>query len=497
LFVAVQYAHGNLYHMNRQTITKSMIVASVRCPTRLQRIASRSTQAATTSVAAYHGLIVQNRARELVSGGVLVGRNPDDTCPLTYTKALMDDATVPAIFEAGFFHNGVEVFADILKRLGSSWELTEVKSATNTTDEHIFDAAIQAYIIEGSGITLERITLQSINSEATSPDAGRAAFAYENITDECRDMYPAVEDAIMQCRSILSGEPIQCELTSRCNNPSSCEFKTDCQKEWTEYPVSCLPHGHVVAAKLRERGIYDIRDIPDGILKSSNHIRVRNVTRDGKPLIGKREADVLKTLPYPHNFIDFETAQSPFSMFEGVAPYEQVPFQWSCHTQQECGQLEHREFLDITGNDPRRGFATSLIGACGNVGTVIVYNATFERRVLTYLAALFPDLAHALESITTRLFDLLDVTRDAYYHPAMKGSWSLKAILPCLVPELSYDNLEGVKNGEMAQLAYLRAIEKGLPLNVLESIRKSLLKYCDLDTYSMVRVVETLKTMAA
>jgi hypothetical protein len=255
-----------------------------------------------------------------------------------------------------------------------------------------------------------------------------------------------------------------------------------------EYPVSILPNGRKVITDLLDAGIEDVRDIPDGVLTNERHITVWQATCTNTPFI----SPVLKTefdkLPYPRFYLDFETINFVIPRWTGTRPHQQLPFQWSCHIEGQGRALAHREFLDTSGNAPMRAFAESLIIAVENDGPIIVYG-TFESTVIKGLITFCPDLEQALNGLLDRLVNLLPWLQNHYYHPAMKGSWSIKAVLPTVAPHLDYSQLEDVQNGTLAQLAYLEIINPETDLEVRNQTIFNLLKYCELDTQAMVEVV--------
>jgi len=182
-------------------------------------------------------------------------------------------------------------------------------------------------------------------------------------------------------------------------------------------------------------------------------------------------------------------------MWKGTRPYQKIPMQWSCHRQDADGALTQLPpFLDTTGEDPRRAFAESLVAAVGDFGMILVYNAAFERSVILQLAEQFDDLAPALEAIARRLFDLLPLARENYYHPAMKGSWSIKRVLPTIAPDLDYGNLESVQSGDMVEPVYFEMVDAGTSVERKAELKAALLTYCERDTMAMVRVAEYLAT---
>ena len=192
----------------------------------------------------------------------------------------------------------------------------------------------------------------------------------------------------------------------------------------------------------------------------------------------------------PHYFLDFETTNAAVPIWKGTRPYQQIPFQFSLHTLQTDDTLDQETFLDLSGDDPRRPLAESLVRTCGKAGPVFAYYAPFEKRVIRDLANQFPDLSKQLESIIDRIEDLLPIARNYYYHPSQRGSWSIKAVLPAVCPDLNYSDLEGVQDGNMAVKAYQEAIRPGTTPERKTEIHQQLDQYCALDTLAMVRLWE-------
>ena len=141
--------------------------------------------------------------------------------------------------------------------------------------------------------------------------------------------------------------------------------------------------------------------------------------------------------------------------------------------------------LSLDGADPRRGCAEALVALVPSGGAVVAYNASFERGRLMELAAAFPDLARALSGIADRLVDLLPVTRANWYHRDQRGSWSIKAVLPTVAPELDYAELE-VGDGAKAQAAYLEAISPDTAPDRHSHLDAALRDYCGRDTKAMI-----------
>jgi len=235
-------------------------------------------------------------------------------------------------------------------------------------------------------------------------------------------------------------------------------------------------------------GYRDIRDVPSSGISSETQLRIHRVTMEGVPELLPGARAFVEALAYPRFYLDFETVGPAIPLWAGTRPYQTLPFQWSCHIERSPGAMEHAEFLDLSGDPPMRSLAEQMITDLETSGPVLMYTS-YERGVIEGLAGMFPDLAGPLRAIIDRLVDLHPVTRINYYHPDMLGSWSIKAVLPTIAPEMDYAQLEGIQEGMGASLAYLEAIDPQTNEANREEIHKSLLKYCKHDTEAMVQLV--------
>ena len=229
-------------------------------------------------------------------------------------------------------------------------------------------------------------------------------------------------------------------------------------------------------------------DVPESLLNDRQR-RVRDVTLSGKAYLDRAGARrALAADSSPTYFLDFETVMFAVPRWKGTRPYQQIPFQFSVHRYSRSGSLEHVSHLDLSGEDPSRGFAEALAVACGKRGPIYVYNVGFERSRIIELAERFPALCGPLEAIIRRLRDLLPVVMDHYYHPSQRGSWSIKSVLPTIAPDLSYADLDGVQDGGMAMAAYLEGTSPSTPPARKADINRSLLSYCGMDTEGLFRI---------
>ena len=476
-------------------LTKSKILLHRQCPKRLWLQVHKPELAYVDPAAEARfreGDQVGEVARQLYPGGDFIDTlNRNEA--LARTAMALETGNKP-IFEAAFLHNDVLVRADLLVPEESGYRLVEVKSSTSVKDYHLDDITVQTWVMQQAGLAPSRCMIAHIDNSFVYPGGGhyQGLLKEEPVDLEIWDMIGEVPSWISSAQKTLQkSEAPDITPGAQCSEPFACDFTKYCSPPETdvEFAVEILPYGKKMAEQLRAEGYRDLRDVPKEKLSNPIHIRVHRVTKSGKAELDQEAIDAVRELAYPRYYLDFETIAFAVPIWVGTSPYKQIPFQWSCHIESVDGSLSHAEFLDISGDDPRRAFAESLLETLGKVGPIIVYNAPFEGSRIKELAEAFPDLAPALLAAVDRLFDLLPLARNHYYHPDMKGSWSIKAVLPTIAPELDYSNL-AVAHGGMAQDAYLDLIGNELSGEDRAKLKTDLLAYCEQDTLAMVKVLE-------
>ena len=487
-----------------RTISKSKLLAFRQCPKRLwlevHSPESREDSAATQ--ASFNvGHQVGDIARQVYDPkgkGALIDPHAEGfDAAFARTQDLLKSAH--PIFEAGFRTEGALAFADVLLPLKQgakqAWRMVEVKSSTSVKSYHRDDAAVQSFIARSSGVPLAGIALAHIDSLWVYPGNGdyRGLLMENDLTEDVFGRGDEVRGWIAGAQQIMAKKKAPPVSTGiHCGEPYECGFLAHCQSQepQAEQPIRWLP-GRLrsdLIAHIEAHGLTELRDVPDEMLNDRQQ-RVKAATLSGKTWFDREGA--AKTLAHhklPAYFLDFETIQFAVPIWKGTRPYQQIPFQFSVHRHSRTGKLEQQAFLDISGADPSRAFAEILIAACGDRGPVFVYNAGFETARIRELSERFPRMAKALLALNERVVDLLPVAREHYYHPSQQGSWSIKAVLPALCPDLNYGSLEGVKDGGMAMDAFMEALALETSTVRRAEIQSQLLAYCALDTYAMVRI---------
>ena len=416
---------------------------------------------------------------------------------LARSAMLLESGKVP-VFEAGMAAGGALAYADVMlpdpQNGAVAWKMIEVKSSTSVKDYHRDDIAVQAHIAATAGVRLSSISLAHIDRSFVYPGGGdyQGLLKENDLTQEAISRSDEVKQWIADAQAVaaLTAEP-EIATGPHCNRPFACGFAKYCNRDKVspKYPLSSLPRLHPSKRqRIEAAGHQDLRDIPDKFLGTIQN-RVKQCSIIGETYFDATGAAAdLAPHGFPAYFLDFETAMFAVPIWQGTRPYQQLPFQFSLHILAETGDLTHHGFLDLSGDDPSRACAQSLVDLCGEQGPVFAYNAGFECRVMHELAARFPEFSPALKAIITRVVDLLPIARNHYYHPSQHGSWSLKAVLPAAIPELSYSQLDGIQDGGMAVSAYMEAIAPTTTAERKTELQKQLHSYCQLDTLAMVRL---------
>jgi predicted RecB family nuclease len=488
-------------------ISKSKFVAGCQCLKRVYLQVHQPELAAEPDGTA-DAIIEQGRevgllARQMFPGGVEVRSEGGLDQAIRATREIIGNRDVPAIFEGTFEHGGVLVRVDVLhRRKDERWRLIEVKSTTEVKDHHLEDVAIQHRVVTRSRVDLAASCLAHVNREYVyeggTIDASRF-FRIRNLTRQVEKLQPELTVQLRsEFRVLAMSEAPNIPAGRQCGNPFTCEFFDHCNPPIPEDHILRLPRIHAsTVAKLVALGVQSIHDIPENYPLTGRLRRACASVQMGEPWYSPELKDELGKLRYPIYFADFETVNPALPRFAGMRPYDQIPFQWSVHMQRLPGAApEHFEFLATDESDPRKAFIAALRDVLGDSGSIVVYSQQFESQRLSELASWLPEFSTWINKIQRRLWDLLPIVRNHVYHPAFAGSYSLKSVLPALVPEMTYEGME-VADGQAAGLVWESLISGDCSEAGYQRKRKALLDYCGQDTLGMIRLVEKLQRVSA
>ncbi len=438
------------------------------------------------------GLEVHRRAKALFPDGHSIGFT-DILTAVAETDKLMADKKTSVIFEATFVFGNFVTRADILKREGTGWKILEVKSSVNVKDELIDDMGYTVMVAKKAGLEVTACSLLLISRDFRLGMSDEKLFIE---TDHTKEVLARAKEFTDCCdtvsQKLSQDKKPKPELKKDCKG---CAIFEECCGQGIKNHIFDLPRLHKTKfSSLVDLDILSIEDIPDDFELTDNQIKVRTAVKSGKPIMTNGLKDALSSISYPAYYLDFETTHTAIPLYPDIAPYTQVPVEYSIHQCSAPGQVvEHFKYLADPSRDCRRELAENLINDCGNNGTVFSYSS-FEKSIINGLVKLCPEIEDKLQSLLDRLVDLCAIISKYFYHPDFHGSYSIKKVLPVLVSEMTYEHL-GISDGGEAMVAFAYLARGKYTDEEAQKVKNDLLEYCALDTLAMVKLQESLEKL--
>ncbi len=503
-------------------LSKSNLQSYLQCPRKLWLELHRPELAAADKISTRQremdGNLVGEMSRAQLGTDLIWPQGGEDkVAAAENAKLLLTQVPGLSAVEVPLAHGSVYARADALVAEAEGYVLQETKASSfplksdkirpdKPKPHHLDDVAIQAWVMSKSGLPLTRAELKFLNGRWRYPGGGdyRGLFRHLDVTEAITGRLAAVPSWIAEAQAVLAGDMPATQTGRQCAEPYACPFQKHClslEPPREKHPIELLPDsaGKSLAKILREeKGYVSILDPDPSELTGKQadlYRRIQAAHRLGEPVLEPGSAALIRGFPYPRYFFDFEGINLPVPRWAGVRPYEQIPFQWSCHIERAPGVFEHAEFLDLTGDDPSLPcidhMRTMIDPSDG--GPIFVYSAAYESGTLLALAERHPAQLDLVQTYVRRLVDLLPIVREHFYHPAMRGSFSIKKVLPVVAPELSYAELEGVQEGTGAHVAYIdAALNAETSTTQKAPVEQQLRTYCRQDTWAMVEIAHFL-----
>lgn len=448
------------------------------------------------------GNFVGEIACELFPNGKEVPYTKNYSEMIETTKEYLDDE-IKDIYEATFDYQGILVMIDILHIDSDGVSIYEVKSSTAVKDIYLHDVSIQYYVLQNLGYKIKSANVVHINNNYVREEylSLNNLFTIVDVTEDVISLQSDIPNTLSSFETYLSdtnNEP-KVDIDKYCKKPYDCDAKDYCwriQRQIPEYSIfNIFNLGTAKQKELYNQGIVNIDDIPDSFDMTATQAKsVQNFKSKQTFIDDEKIKDFVSSLSYPIFHLDFETFQQAIPQWKGIKPFEQIPFQYSIHVEYENGTLEHKEFLAEDGIDPRIQIAQKLCEDIPKDVTVLTYNMSFEKGVIQKLASNFEEYSSHLLTISSNIDDLMVPFKNKDYQtPDMNGSYSIKNVLPALVPKMTqaYKELNGVQNGNQAMNAFANMSK--LEEEEKHKMRDALLEYCKLDTLAMVKILGKLK----
>jgi predicted RecB family nuclease len=437
-------------------------------------------------------------AQELFPGGIDASRGqPHEVSEaIAYTKQLIETGQ-SVIYEAAFSDGETLCYIDLLVNREGEWHAFEVKASTGVKDYHLLDIAFQYYAIRQSGLQLKEISLVHLNNQYVRRgeiDVDQL-FTIVSLTDQASGMKALVHKNLQAMQNMLAlGKVPDIKTGSHCKNPFTCDFYGYCHKdEKSDLFTGLTGIRAFKIERLRSSNVSSFAEIPSNLAFSTKEWTIlKGLFKNEKQLDVARLKSFVEKLKYPLHFLDFETIMPAVPLYDESRPYQQLPFQYSLHKKMRPdSKLIHISFLGNPPEDPRPAFIKTLMAQIEEEGSIIVYNKAFEQTRIRELSRDFPIFAESLLNLNKRMADLMEPFRNQLlYLPGMKGSYSIKMVLPALAPEITYDDLE-IREGNTASLIYYSLYDDKDQTSIINK-RENLLKYCEMDTMAMVHLLEVI-----
>ena len=374
-------------------------------------------------------------------------------------------------------------------------KIYEVKSTTSIKKEHEYDLLFQ-YYVSTQVSDIEKIFFIYLNKEYTK--AGvidlKELFIVEDMTDFVKENLHMVEGLIEEALLVTELKtPIG---LNKCYKPKDCPCINLCHPKLPKYSIYDIAMvNEKTKEKLRDNGILDIKDVPENFKLSTKQRKQVQVAKQGEVYADKEMiSNDLDELHFPIHFLDYETYSWAVPRYENHKAYQFVVFQYSLYILNDDGGIEHKEFLSTTKEDPMKEVLLNLKKDIEERGSILVWNKAFEMGCNKEMARIYPEEEEFTKEINSRIYDLGNIfSKQMYIDPKFKGSWSIKNILPALVPNLSYRDLD-VQSGTQAMVNWERIVYGNISEDEKNNIRNSLLEYCKLDTLAMYEIYRYLVT---
>lgn len=424
------------------------------------------------------------------------------------TQKALSDPKINVIYEAAFLSDEVLVRADVLLRKESEWEMVEVKSSTSQKPEHIADATIQAYVIRACGVNLSSIKIGHINKEFLYTDINNydGLLSEVDITAAVNSRISEVKDWIKELKviAVKGANSPMVAMGEHCNEPHVCPYQSRCEELLPKFdgvPINLLPRvGNKLAEEWQEKGIFDLRQLPESALKTPMQKMIHLAHTLNQPVINSNLPSQIKSYGWPRYFMDFETVQQGVPLLLNTKPYDAIPFQWSVHQwlspNDKPNLIDDKGFLEFLSSTIDRDFLVNLLSAVGTEGPIFAHNASFEIARLKSLIERTNciDLKPQVEELISRIIDTLEIVRDnGFYSPKMNGSFSLKHIVKAIPTSIDYSSADLLSGGGDAQIVWFKCTDPKTPIDEKEELARRLKNYCAADTFAMYDLIVYLE----
>ena len=450
------------------------------------------------------GREVESYAQQIFHDALQIARN----IPLMEILAQSKEALLAPVFNRPVFNPVIQAKdliaeIDILLPLeNGDFDLFEVKATTEPQPHHLPDIAFQRQVCISAGLKIRHCYLLTLNNKYIRQGEiePKKMFNKNEITEGLENYQPEIGHQISMAKEIIAQKECpEVEIGAHCDNPFECPLKSVCWEKVDKISSNIFTLNRLTGDKkwaLYNQGITRNADIPAKIKLMPRQKLQIQAEKTGQTHLNKKALrEFLDGIVYPVSFLDFETVAPAVPWIDGTKPYQQLPFQFSLHKLDAPEETPYDFGWIWRGNgEIWQSMLFQLKQFLGKTGSIIAYNASFEKNVLKMAVKMQPEYGDWLDGVLERFVDLLVPFRNfVVYHPQQHGSASLKAVLPALTGQ-KYDHLQ-VQDGQMAGWTFRRILESE-DEEESDGLRDDLEKYCRLDTFGMVLILRKLNELS-
>lgn len=446
------------------------------------------------------GYEVEGYAKQLFENSVEI---PEKT-NVEYTQNVLNNPG-KVFFQASFdTPMGCYARVDALERLAdNTWRLYEIKSSSSVKKDrkhrHLEDCCFQKFVLQENGLVVSRVSIIHLNKDYIKQGEIIPANLLEisDVTNVIDNIYSGVVNQINAAITLMQKDSIDenicsCFYKTRSNHCDTFEYFNEKLSSGSVYEIKGIRENKLKL--LLDQNNTNLLDVPsDFELNVGQRLQVQSYVQEEAIINQKSIKDQLEKLHFPLHFFDYETFKSAVPKLNGLNPHGQLPFQVSIHTLEEDGTLTHFEYLANELEMPSK-MLEGMLNFSGITGTFVSWYASFEIGRNHDMQTWLPEHSSYLDYINTHIFDLEKIFHSDYIDWRFKGSSSIKKVLPVLVPDLSYAELD-VQEGTAAMDVWERLVIKNEFEDTSEEIRENLLEYCKLDTLAMVEIYKFLREL--
>jgi len=449
------------------------------------------------------GIEVEEVARGLFPGGILILGRVEEALQETQERLA---AKAPTLFQPIFERDGFLAAVDVLEFNGKTGNcyIREIKSSTKPKEEHLYDVAFQTLLLRRVGLKVEGVSMIHLN-----PDYVRLGdldlanlFAAADMTGKVDEIAQTVAREMEEARTYLLSDaepsgPCSCIYRGRSRHCSTFRYSNPHVPEYSVHDISRIGNSPKKLKEMIDAGVFALENIPTHIQLSDIQQAQVRAYNSGETVIKKEAiAGELGKLEFPLFFIDYETHPSAIPLFDRYSAYDDIPFQYSLHIVSSLGEEPiHKEFLHVAPKDPTELLVSSLQDNIGSIGTIIVWNKTFESGINKDIARRFPEAQGFIANFNDRIYDLKDIFSKQYYvHRNLWGKVSIKNVLPVLAPHLNYSSLD-IQEGGAASVAWKKIVWGQIGEEECNRLSEALKEYCAMDSYGMYAIWRALRDM--